>query len=68
MCFYTNDYVFCPVCPPVFRKSKPDQQVGPHLECVVSNYSGCMVDFGECPECGKRFQVSYKVDEVIELK
>jgi len=67
MTFYTNYPVYCPDCPPKFLKSKPDQRVGVHLECTVHNYSGCSVDFGECPECGKRFQITYKVDAIVQL-
>lgn len=68
MSFDTNGPVYCPKCPPRFRKSKPDQRVGVHLDCTETNYSGCGVDFGECPECGKRFQVSYKVNEITEIE
>ncbi len=66
MSFSNGLFVFCPKCPPHLTKQK--QQIGIHLECTVHNYSGCGVDFGECPECGGRFQVSYKVDEVTEIK
>lgn len=66
MCFYTPETVFCPVCEPEYNRH--GTQINGRLECTVSNYSGCMVDFGECPDCGRRFQVSYKVDEITELK
>jgi hypothetical protein len=42
--------------------------VGPVLECIESNYHGCCVDVGECPKCGKIFNVSFKVDTVEEIK
>lgn len=67
MSFNTSGPVYCPNCPPQYRKRRPDERVGVHLELTVENYSGCGVDFADCPECGKRFQVSYKVDEVIEI-
>ena len=66
--FYTHETVFCPTCPPVFHRKRPLRQVGPVLECTITNYSGCSVDFGECPKCGKRFQVPYKVDEITEIE
>lgn len=64
MSFYTFDPVWCQNCPALYVRGI---QVGVQLICTVRNYSGCSVDFGECPECGKRFQVSYKVNEVIEI-
>jgi hypothetical protein len=54
--------VFCPVCPP--RKNKRGEQIGIRLRCSEDNYSGCGVDMANCPECGKGFQVSFKIDEV----
>jgi len=68
MTFYTHERVECPNCPKKVVGPEGRKLVqGVALECTVTNYSGCSVDFGECPECGKRFQVSYKVDEVIEV-
>jgi len=57
--------VECPNCPPAmypgyWRKSRPI------LNCIVSNYSGCSVDIGNCPECGKSFFISFKVDEITK--
>lgn len=66
MCFYTHDTVFCPVCEPV--RNKRGDQINGRLECTCHNYSGCSVDFGECPDCGRRFEVSYKVAEIIEIE
>jgi len=39
------------------------------LECIVSNYSGCGVDITYCEKCGKKFQISYKVevDKIIPI-
>jgi len=71
---------FCPVCTPVFNRKKPEIRdgvrvevsknyfrTGVRLEIVSSNYSGCGVDICVCPQCQKRFQVSYRVDEIIHL-
>ncbi len=38
------------------------------LFMLAQNYSGCGVDHMRCPQCGKGYQVSYKVDEVIHIK
>jgi hypothetical protein len=64
--FYLNGPVWCPNCEPRFNKH--GERVGEHLACMVRNYSGCAVDFGSCQECDKRFQVSYKVDEITEIQ
>lgn len=37
------------------------------LMCCESDDSGCPVDRAYCPECGKGFQVSYKVVEVLPV-
>lgn len=50
--------IYCPVCTPPFNR----------LECVETNYSGCGIDIGECENCKKTFEVSYKVDQVVEVK
>lgn len=67
--FYTNNSVFCPKCEPVYVKSKFGvHRIGLHLDCIIENYSGCSVDIGECPRCGRRFQVSYRVDKIVEIE
>lgn len=38
------------------------------LKCSERNYSGCSVDMANCPECGKGFSVSYKIDEVVPVE
>lgn len=48
--------VECPDCPSVV------------LNCIVRNYSGCSSDIGCCPECGKGFFISFKVDEIIRAE
>jgi hypothetical protein len=65
--FYTHKQVFCPVCPARFHRKNPERRVGVTMDCVESNYSGCMIDIAECTECGKTFQVSYKVDKISEF-
>lgn len=62
------NYVFCPNCEPVFRKSKPDQRVGVQMECIESNYSGTGTDRFECRVCEKQFFVTYKVDKITPIE
>jgi len=50
--FTHGEAVYCPDC--------PNEQ----LSVLVRNYSGCSVDFGRCPKCGKAWQISFKVDEI----
>ena len=38
-----------------------------YLEVAVRNYSGCSVDMGTCPECGKSWQISFKIDKMIRI-
>lgn len=66
MSFYTYDRVECPDCPEftIMKGTKREQTVRPELTCIESNYSGCCVDFGECPKCKKVFQVSYAPSEI----
>jgi len=68
MTFYTYDRVYCPECPPVFHRVRTEEQVGPTLDCVESNYSGCCVDHAQCPKCEKYFSISYKVDAIEEIE
>ena len=37
------------------------------LELVRDNYSGTGVDIARCPTCKRLFQISYKVDEIMEI-
>lgn len=55
----------CPACP---RVGTRQGERGVELEVVRDNYSGCGVDICRCPKCGKYFQVSYKIDEITEVK
>lgn len=54
--------VECPFCPPMGKRQRK-----PLLECNDQNYSGCGVDMGNCPECGRGFQISYRVAEVTHI-
>lgn len=56
----------CPVCPPVLNKRQ--RRIDRPLQLVVRNYSGCSVDIAQCPECQRRFQISYKVDEIRDIE
>ena len=52
----------CPNCPKILNRR--GKLRGIELELINDNYSGCGVDICRCPECGKDFQVSYKIDAV----
>ena len=57
---------FCPNCSQqVNNKGIP---VGVRIETIYNNYSGVYCDICKCPECGKKFWVSYKVDEITEME
>lgn len=56
----------CPECPPI--KDKKGRIIGPWLRLTERNYSGTGVDMVYCEKCGKGFQVSYKVDQIIRAK
>lgn len=61
------NYVFCPNCEPVFRKSKPDQRVGVNMVCI-DNCHDTDTDEFECPVCEKRFFVTYKIDKITPIE
>jgi len=54
--------VRCPSCKP--HKNKKGKIIGPNLTLSESNYSGYGVDMANCPECGKGFQISFKIDKI----
>lgn len=56
----------CPRCPP--HLNERGRRIDPPLELVEENHSGCGVDIAVCPSCGRRFQISYKVRDIVELK
>lgn len=60
---FNSQPIYCPKCPTRIVRG---QTVGVQLVLDEHNYSGCGVDMAECPQCGKCFQISYKVDEIIE--
>ncbi len=55
----------CPVCPPDLNKK--GRRIDPPLELLTSNYSGCGVDIARCPACERVFQISYKVDQILDV-
>jgi len=57
--FTHGQQIECPECPGTGKRQRK-----PVLEMLSKNYSGCSVDFGGCPECGKAWQVSYKIDNM----
>lgn len=63
--FNTTGPHYCPVCPK--WRSRKGSERGQELILGTSNYSGCGVDIANCSECGKGFQISYKVDEVTHV-
>ena len=60
------DPVICPACISAgkakYRKGVPWR---PQLLVSVDNYHGTGSDIANCPECGKGYQVTFKVDTVI---
>ena len=64
--FLGGEDVWCPDCPPVVNKR--GHRVDPPLTLVEHNYSGCGVDMGVCPQCGKGWEVQYKVADVLRAK
>lgn len=41
--------------------------MGEYLTLVTENYSGCGVDIARCQVCNNYFQISYKIDKVINV-
>jgi hypothetical protein len=58
---------FCPICPEVFS-TKSKRRIGESLEEEVRNYSGCGVDMAVCINCNRKFVISYKVDQIKEVR
>ena len=55
---------YCLICPPVsYKGNRIDQP----LQLIQKNYSGCRVDIASCPSCKRTFQISYKVDKIIDI-
>lgn len=53
----------CPECPPFGKRNRRHR-----LECSEQNYSGCGIDIGTCPECGKAWEVSFRVDKLTRAE
>jgi len=56
----------CPHCS--FAQSKKTIKMVRELTIIEKNYSGCGVDIGYCKDCNRKFQISYKVDKIQEIK
>ena len=37
------------------------------LKLIESNYSGYGVDLAQCENCDRIFQISYKVDQIVDI-
>ena len=57
---------YCLCCPKWINKNGKEK--GQELEITETNYSGCGVDIWSCPECGRGFQISYKVDKITRAE
>lgn len=56
---------YCPVCEPIVNKK--GRRIDSPLMLIERNYSGCGVDIAECVVCKKIFQISYKVDNILDV-
>ena len=61
--FTHGQMIECPTCPGVGRMKRK-----PTLRIQSRNYSGCSVDYGVCPECGKSWCISYTIDKMDRAK
>lgn len=59
---FHNERVYCTECVPEFSRS--GRRINGQLELTESNYSGTGSDMASCPDCGKGYWISYKVDKV----
>ena len=59
-CFTHRKQIECPDCPPFGKRKDRRHQ----LEVLSINYSGSGTDVGACPECGKAYSISYKIDKM----
>ena len=59
-----TERIECPNCP---KRETKRGLIGVSMDEIETNYSGCGVDIYECPECNKQYQISYKVDKIIEI-
>lgn len=59
---------FSHTCLPVCPHCTANDGSAVLLDCTQRNFGGYGVDVGDCPECGKRFYVSYEVLNVEEIQ
>lgn len=63
--------ILCPICPQNTKTTLRGVSItcGSDLTIIQENYSGCGVDIGECPDCGKVFHIAYKkeIESITEV-
>ena len=64
--FETTGPHYCPTCEPILNPK--NRRVDEPLKLIVKNYSGCAVDIALCPRCNHRFQISYKVNVILDVE
>jgi len=64
---FANGLIRCPHCTTLPAHQGKMARFTPTLVCSKRNYSGCGVDIAHCVECGKAYQISYKVSEVQRI-
>lgn len=62
--FLTTGPHYCLACPTVNHKGRC---IGQKLQLIERNYSGCDVDMVQCPQCKDIFEISYKVDKIVDI-
>lgn len=65
MPFHSTGPHYCPA--QVVNRRNGTRRIDAPLKLLTSNYSGCGVDIATCPSCERIFQISYKVDEMIDV-
>ena len=62
---FANKRLICPYCKEHDPIKREDRIIGPNLYCI-DRWPDCGHDVGECEQCLKNFQVSYKIDIIEE--
>lgn len=61
--------ILCPACPQETKIIRGREVlIGKDLDIIETNYSGCGVDIAFCETCQKKYQISYKVDQITEVE